>query len=112
MEKIEGQLLPFYLKTQNDEDSRQRVVDSIVEIWNSMRAIRAVHRDLKATNWMVDADGNAVLFDLDALAFGLSDQRFLQGQAKDYARFIKNWQEQPELTQCFSDKLIKGLSND
>ena len=112
MEQIDGQLLPKYLAQHDADEEQATVVDSIAEIWNSMRAIRAVHRDLKATNWMVDTNGKAVLFDLDALSFGLPDQAFLQGQAKDYARFMKNWSEQAELTQRFSEKLIKGLEHE
>ncbi|MGB0257731.1 MAG: lipopolysaccharide kinase InaA family protein [Coraliomargarita sp.] len=112
MEQIDGQLLPEYLAEHDADEEQATVVDSIAEIWTSMRAIRAVHRDLKATNWMVDTNGKAVLFDLDALSFGLPDQAFLQGQAKDYARFMKNWSEQAELTQRFSEKLIKGLEHE
>ncbi len=111
MEQLDGQLLPDYLATHRTAQAQQQTIASITEIWDSMRAIRAVHRDLKATNWMVNAQGQALLFDLDALSFGLSDQAFLQGQAKDYARFMRNWSEQPELTEGFSNKLIKGLTS-
>ncbi len=111
MREVKGDLLPEYLKAHGQDAA---LVDSVVagvgQVWDSLGRLRAAHGDLKASNWMVDASGRVLLFDLDAFRFGLSDRAFKRGREKDLHRFLKNWKAQPEWAEAFRARMEGDLS--
>ncbi len=108
MERIEGQLLPEYIRACGADISRIDMVgDAFAQIWESLGRLRAVHGDLKATNLIVGEDGRLYLFDLDSFRFALKPSAFARGRDKDLRRFMQNWAEQPELIELFESKLCK-----
>lgn len=108
MEEISGTLLSEYLQKSGSQESIEKTIESISLVWRSLETIRAVHRDLKATNWIVTQSGEAVVFDLDAMSICLSESAFAYGRSKDYKRFIQNWKEDPELERRFKEALLPG----
>ncbi len=106
MERIDGQLLPGYIKSCGADAGRvEAVADAFAQLWESLGRLRAAHGDLKAANLIVDEDGRLHLFDLDAFRFGLKASAFERGRAKDLRRFMKNWAKQPELLELFESKV-------
>lgn len=106
MEQIDADLLPDYVARHRKDAARVgRLIAEVGRIWTLLERIRATHGDLKATNWMVSAEGTVYLFDLDSFRFGLSDAAFRKGQKKDRERFLKNWELDPELVQAFGQRM-------
>jgi aminoglycoside phosphotransferase (APT) family kinase protein len=106
MERIEGQLLPDYVKSCEGDLARvEAMADDFAQIWASLGRLRAAHGDLKATNLIVGTEGRLHLFDLDAFRFGLGTRAFERGRAKDLKRFMKNWSDRSELAQLFEAKI-------
>ena len=106
MEQIDGQLLPDYVAAQAKNPKRLEVVaDAVAEIWTGLAEIRAVHGDLKATNWIVDSEHRVHLIDLDSFEFGCSKSAFARGRKKDRARFMKNWSYDSALERLFRQRL-------
>ena len=63
-----------------------------------------VHGDLKASNFLLGADG-PVLIDLDAMAEYRSRLRRARGRRKDLERFMKNWESHPRIAARFAELL-------
>lgn len=109
MEAIDGQLLPDYVEQYADcTELMQALVGQVGRIWDQLGRLRAVHGDLKATNWMVDASDQVILFDLDSTRFGLSTAVFSKGRSKDQRRFLENWQSLPALSEAFRQCMEAG----
>lgn len=67
-----------------------------------MRQNHLSHGDMKASNllWM---DGELFFIDLDAARQHLNSVTWKAANRKDKKRFLKNWQDQPELLALFSE---------
>jgi len=106
MEQIDGVLLPDYMvRAREDASLMASLIEEVGRIWDSLAPLRAVHGDLKATNWMVDSSGRVYLFDLDSLCFGLSSSAYQRGRKKDMWRFLKNWKSDPQLAEAFRRRM-------
>jgi tRNA A-37 threonylcarbamoyl transferase component Bud32 len=102
MEAIDGELLPDYVEQHAENAERMKaLVEKVGRIWDLLGQIRAVHGDLKATNWMVDEAGQVFLFDLDSFCCGLTQAAFRRGRNKDMRRFLKNWAAYPSIADSF-----------
>jgi tRNA A-37 threonylcarbamoyl transferase component Bud32 len=66
---------------------------SIVRLFSGLKAAGLIHGDTKASNFIV-CEGRVLLVDLDALHEGME-------QARDIARFLANWNTEPDLRQRF-----------
>ncbi len=75
-----------------------RLAAPTVEILAGLAAAKLEHGDLKATNFVLSGDA-VVLIDYDAVKSG--DVR------RDRARFLANWDAQPELQRAWRDVLEK-----
>jgi hypothetical protein len=60
-------------------------------LWEGLGRVRAVHGDMKATNFLVDAAGRIWIVDLDAMRFHPPGPLFRRERAKDRERFLRNW---------------------
>ncbi|MGZ0709065.1 lipopolysaccharide kinase InaA family protein [Coraliomargarita sp. W4R53] len=106
MEEVDAMLLPEYVAQYRGDALRlSALVEAVGCIWDQLARIAAVHGDLKATNWMVDAAGGVSLIDLDSFRFGLSASVFKLGREKDMKRFLENWKSAPELAEAFRMRL-------
>lgn len=106
MEAIDGELLPDYVEQHAGNVERMKtLVEQAGRIWDLLGRIRAVHGDLKATNWMVDEAGQVFLFDLDSFCCGLTQAAFRRGRNKDMRRFLKNWAANPLIADSFRRRM-------
>jgi tRNA A-37 threonylcarbamoyl transferase component Bud32 len=111
MNEIEGRVLPEYLQLHGLDAARfDAVVEAVGQIWDALGRLRAVHGDLKGTNWIVGDDHRVFLFDLDSFRFALSERAFQRGREKDLKRFLKNWQSQPEWARAFRARMEVGAA--
>lgn len=65
---------------------------------------RISHGDLKATNFLMGSNG-PVIIDLDAMRQHKDPEQFQKAFNKDIDRFMKNWEDQPELASRFEGLL-------
>ena len=70
-------------------DRFEALAGPTLAILNQLEAAGLAHGDLKATNLLVSDDSRVALIDYDALGYGTS--------RGDKARFLANWDQQPEL---------------
>ena len=109
MERIDGELLSEYVARFREDDLLMKsLVMEVGRVWDSLARLRAVHGDLKATNWIVSSTGEVHLFDLDSLSIGLSNRTYLAGRRSDMQRFLKNWASDPQLAEAFRKRMQGG----
>jgi tRNA A-37 threonylcarbamoyl transferase component Bud32 len=110
MERIDGVLLSEYVaRFRGDALLMKSLVLEVGHVWDSLARLRAVHGDLKATNWIVSSTGELHLFDLDSLSIGLSSRAYLAGRRSDMQRFLKNWASDPQLAEAFRKRMQGGV---
>ena len=76
------------------------VAPAAVNLLRALAAANLEHGDLKATNFVL-AQGRLCLIDYDAVRRG--------DHKKDWARFLANWDDQPELKQAWSTMLEEAV---
>ena len=98
---LEGQeLLSALPKMQQDE--QHKVKAALVDAFEVMAKSMISHGDMKASNLIWT--GQLLYFiDLDAAQQHRSKSAWLKANQKDRKRFLKNWQNSPELLALFSD---------
>ena len=84
-----------------------RIKGPIRELFTNLRRHRLSHGDLKASNILWSQDRLCVI-DLDAASKHASKHLFARAHQKDQARFLKNWQRQPDLHEAMSPLLIEA----
>jgi len=104
MEKIPGVSL-HKVDRADVADSRNDIPGQFVMLRHELDAIKAVHGDMKASNFILDDSGGLQLIDLDSLVFHVPNQHYEREKAKDLARFLRNWQDCPELLELFRSEL-------
>lgn len=98
-EMLDGHELLISLPTM--EPAEQAAVrDAILEAFAKMRAAKLTHGDMKASNLIWD-DGKLFFIDLDAALKHRSDITWRNSHVRDRRRFLKNWQEDPQLLSLF-----------
>lgn len=78
--------------------------EALSRLLHELADCRVSHGDMKATNFMM-SDAGPVLIDLDAMREHRTGAGFRRAFRRDKRRFMRNWQDQPELTLCFSGLL-------
>ena len=74
----------------------EKTLGEIVEILCKLRNERISHGDLKASNILLSSRG-PVLIDLDAMRQHKAESTYQQAARKDTNRFLRNWQDNPDL---------------
>lgn len=106
MEKDFGTpLQPFISKHHSELDLLNTVAAGFVEIWQAWKLLKASHGDLKASNILVSGKGALSFIDLDSFCFFLSPFFYRKNRKKDYHRFMRNWQETPEVAAFFRERI-------
>jgi tRNA A-37 threonylcarbamoyl transferase component Bud32 len=84
--------------------------ESIVAMLNMLACCRISHGDMKATNFILTEQG-AIMIDLDAMQQHACGYRFRRQQQRDLRRFMRNWNDCPEIAAMFNgliDKQVTG----
>lgn len=87
-----------------DADSTRRVVAGMTSLLAQLAQCRISHGDMKATNFIQTAQGIATI-DLDAMREHRSDAGFRRPQQRDLQRFLRNWQQCPDIDALFRESL-------
>jgi len=82
-----------------------RLADEFGRIWRGLGALRARHHDMKATNFIVDAEHRLWMVDLDGMRTGLSGSLFRHARRTDRERFMRNWRDWPEVADRFRARI-------
>lgn len=80
------------LELSDDELLKPELQQQLRKIFVSLRQNQLIHGDMKASNLLVDAEGQVWLIDLDAMR-QVSSRRFTALHQRDQERFMQNWYE-------------------
>lgn len=106
MEKVSG--VPLHeVEGGRITAAGSRIPAAFARRWRELNTISATHGDMKASNFIVDAQGHLALIDLDGLKFDRSPREHERRRLKDMERFMRNWKDQPELADAFIEALSK-----
>ncbi|MHC5024530.1 MAG: lipopolysaccharide kinase InaA family protein [Planctomycetota bacterium] len=101
-EFIEGPTLMDEIRSRRASGPRlERFAEQFGRIWRTLGEHRIGHRDMKATNFIVDRDDQLWMVDLDGMRVHHLATSFARRRAKDRARFLRNWQSLPEVGAVF-----------
>ena len=95
----------FVSEHWNQPDLLSMVTATFAQVWRAWGQLKAFHGDLKASNILVSEEGSLSFLDLDSFRFFLSSFCFRRKRKKDYCRFIRNWQENPEVAALFHERI-------
>jgi len=77
------------------------IVQNLADSFHQMKTHQITHGDLKASNIIITSDLIPHFIDFDGTIVHKSQQSFQKSFESDRARFLKNWQTQPELQDLF-----------
>lgn len=107
---IEGTMLrDFFIEDAIDLEA-QHIASKLIEIFTLFKLAHISHGDTKATNFMV-VNSDVFVIDLDAVRFHQSTRSFNKAFKKDIQRFLRNWDDKPNIKALFEEKLIQLLGN-
>lgn len=102
---LDGDICRDFLQQQGLTPTTRPICQAIIKLLHTLQTQRISHGDLKATNLLLTPSGPALL-DLDAShyhrPYSLS---WHHRQRRDCQRFLRNWQQHPELLEFFSRQL-------
>lgn len=98
VEGLDALKLLHSLKNPNGE------VEALSSLLLDLSESRISHGDLKATNFVMSSEGPVIL-DLDAMREHKNHDSFRRAFNRDVDRFMKNWQDHPELADQFEGLL-------
>jgi RIO-like serine/threonine protein kinase len=104
-EYVDAEDLLSYMMTHTNTCDIDHVIQKVTDTFTALHAAKINHGDMKATNLMVDGDQEIALIDLDAAVKPDSAETFRRGYDKDRSRFMRNWRDNPELTERFDRTL-------
>jgi len=90
-----------------DRDTRNRMVSGMTSLLAQLAGCRISHGDMKGTNFIQSPQG-IVTIDLDAMREHRSATVFRRRQRRDLQRFLRNWQQCPEIAALFSESLQRN----
>ena len=101
MECVEGETMSSFMSQPSfPVDVRARYIDETVNLFGNLYKNRIVHGDMKAKNLLAEG-GKLCLIDIDGMKLFLSESRFCKLFEKDRRRFLRNWEDLPELKADF-----------
>lgn len=103
---LPGETLTDYLSQESSAAQYPAIADQITQLFQRLFSARLSHGDLKATNFIVVND-IVHLIDLDSLQTHRTQWGLRRAWKKDWQRFMRNWQDNPTLTELFSQLYCK-----
>jgi tRNA A-37 threonylcarbamoyl transferase component Bud32 len=95
-EYVAGEDLQSFLSKPQSSTTLTNAMQNIQQLFAHLDAVQLAHGDMKATNILV-MNNQPVLLDLDAMYLYKTHWRWQRAARKDRERFMKNWENQPEL---------------
>lgn len=106
MEYLPGDLLSEIFKDDNPLDAKQQsIMAATIRLLKRLARHKISHGDLKATNILVVSKDKIALLDLDAMRQHRCAWLNRRAQARDWRRFLKNWQNQSKVLDLIPEKL-------
>ncbi len=100
-EAVDGvDALSWFRQPAVSMDEKAEMAKKIMALFAQLEAQRISHGDLKATNILI-ADDKPLLIDLDAMQQHGDEAAFRKAWQRDQQRFMRNWQDAPEIEQLF-----------
>ncbi len=100
-EYIEGPDALNYLRGTKNPNGEPEALANLLQ---NLSSSQISHGDLKATNFLMASNG-PVIIDLDAMRQLKDPAQFAKAFNKDIDRFMKNWEDNPELASRFEGLL-------
>ena len=100
-EYIDGPDALAFLRNMKQTNGEPEALANLLQYLSNSRIS---HGDLKATNFLMGSNG-PVIIDLDAMRQHKDPEQFQKAFNKDLDRFMKNWEDQPELASRFEGLL-------
>lgn len=79
-------------------------VEALATILLELSESKISHGDLKATNFLMAEDG-PIIIDLDAMRAHKNEEKFQRAFNQDISRFMKNWENDPDVAARFQNLL-------
>jgi len=105
MEYLSGDdIMQLCKQPRPDHETSRRVVRGVTTLLAQLAQCRISHGDMKGTNFIQSPQGIAVI-DLDSMREHLSDRGFQGPQQRDLQRFMRNWQQCPDIDALFREAM-------
>jgi tRNA A-37 threonylcarbamoyl transferase component Bud32 len=105
MEQVEGSgAHEWFSDSAVPWEQKQQMADRIGRLFGQLKDQRISHGDMKASNILL-VDDEPMLIDLDAMCQHGGAGKFRKAWAKDMQRFLRNWEDVPELKELFTQAL-------
>ncbi|MEX2489381.1 MAG: lipopolysaccharide kinase InaA family protein [Pseudomonadales bacterium] len=79
-------------------------LEALATILDDLAKAQISHGDLKATNFLMSEDG-PIIIDLDGMREHRDRNGFEHAFGKDLDRFVKNWEDRPDILERLGDRL-------
>jgi tRNA A-37 threonylcarbamoyl transferase component Bud32 len=105
MECVDGETMSSFMRQPTlSEDVRSSYINETVDLFDKLYRNHIVHGDMKAKN-LLASGGQIYLIDIDGMKLFLPESRFSKLFEKDRRRFLRNWEDLPELKTEFEELL-------
>ena len=95
-EFVEGMSCLDHFKGDVSPEVIEKTLGEIVEILCKLRHEQISHGDLKASNILLSSRG-PILIELDVMRQHMTESTYQQAARKDINRFLRHWQDNPDL---------------
>jgi len=95
-------LQDFFITQKPSPEEMTNAASNIKQLFTNLENIWISHGDLKADNLLLVGQ-EPILLDLDAMRMHRFSRCWQRSQQRDTQRFMKNWQEYPEIAKVFSE---------
>lgn len=99
-EYIKGEDVRQYLLKAGVADA-SHMAEEIISLFTRLKSLMISHGDMKFSNIIIQNE-EPFLIDLDSMAMHKLNARFFYAHKKDVNRFLKNWQDHPEILNMFN----------
>jgi UDP-glucose:(heptosyl)LPS alpha-1,3-glucosyltransferase len=106
-EYIAGTRLDAYLTETSTPEEQLFISEKILALFKRLADMRLSHGDLKATNILM-VGSEPFLIDLDAMRLHQLNWRWRKARQRDWQRFLKNWQNEPEIQKTF-ERVLENI---
>jgi len=104
-------LAEMYADAGMPEARKKQVAEKVANLLRKLYLLKIEHGDLKASNLKL-VDDEPFVLDLDAMKQHRCAWWFRKRHARDLRRFLKNWQNAPDILRTLQSALITAYGND